>query len=564
MDSHNISVCVAPSIFHKLDRPSDVESSFQAIAFIEYLINNCGKLFGSDLFLLINAAKLMKKKDEQNITSSLSSFSSENLIAEPAPSLPKQIPPPPTTPTTTTTLNNEDKTKQNKPIKHKREIGRMLNLVSLKGRKSLSSNTGKLSNEKTNNNITTTPELETQVQQIENESKPAIIINSSIENLTNGEPTTTTTTTTGSKLRRRTSTNNSNDQDCFEFNNDDDEEEDEEEDYDENIFDFNENKNDDDDYEEECFSDLISHQYSRRKSNHKRNINSIKIKYKPNNLNNAVINKQHDLSSNTLSVDSGLSVPTATNSDPESEKSAKICDKNFEEKLKKEIDNYFVSNEYKNDDTLTINASQLTQNNNNNNLLKRQRRMLLLKIDSDETNTNNESTDNNFFEEIQFTYDPNSKPIAPIAPTNTNDNNNHVLIPYNTDTLPLHYHKNLEQDQENEIIINSFNNKKRIAPTVHDLINQSSVLTLSKLDNFDNLITSNMTLNKSTSTTTTTTTTDLKIKSKTNQNNKTLVKVDFLLNNLNKNNINNAINTGIGLVKMNEIDFFSLNDKPWL
>jgi len=498
MDSHNISVCVAPSIFHKLDRPSDVESSFQAIAFIEYLINNCGQLFGSDLFFLLNAAKLMKKKDEP-ITSSLSSFSSEkNLIAEPSLLLSKQQIHPPTTPTTTT--NTEDKTKQNKPIKHKREIGRMLNLVSLKGRKSLSSNTTKLNNEKPNN-ITTTPELETQVQQ--------------------------------------------NDE--------------EDEDYDENIFDFNENKNDDDDYEEEeeCFSDLISHQYSRRKSNHKRNINSIKIKYKPNNnLNNAVINKQHDLSSNTLSVDSGLSVPTATNSDPESEKSAKICDS---EKLKKEIENYFVSNEYKNDDTLTINTSQLTQNNNNNNLLKRQRRMLALKIDSDETN-NNESTDN--FEEIQFTYDSNSKPIAPVAPnTNTNDNNNHVLIPYNTDTLPLHYHKNLEQDQENEIIINSFNNKKRIAPTVHDLINQSSVLTLSKLDNFDNLITSNMTLNKSTSTTTTTTT-DLKIKSKTN--NKTLVKIDFLLNNLNKNNINNAINTGIGLVKMNEIDFFSRNDKPWV
>jgi hypothetical protein len=550
MDSHNISVCVAPSIFHKLDRPSDVESSFQAIAFIEYLINNCGQLFGSDLFFLLNAAKLMKKKDEP-ITSSLSSFSSEkNLIAEPSLLLSKQQIHPPTTPTTTT--NTEDKTKQNKPIKHKREIGRMLNLVSLKGRKSLSSNTTKLNNEKPNN-ITTTPELETQVQQqIENESKHAILVNSSIENLTNDEPT-TTTTTTGSKLRRRTSTNNSNDRDCFEFNNDE-----EDEDYDENIFDFNENKNDDDDYEEEeeCFSDLISHQYSRRKSNHKRNINSIKIKYKPNNnLNNAVINKQHDLSSNTLSVDSGLSVPTATNSDPESEKSAKICDS---EKLKKEIENYFVSNEYKNDDTLTINTSQLTQNNNNNNnLLKRQRRMLALKIDSDETN-NNESTDN--FEEIQFTYDSNSKPIAPVAPnTNTNDNNNHVLIPYNTDTLPLHYHKNLEQDQENEIIINSFNNKKRIAPTVHDLINQSSVLTLSKLDNFDNLITSNMTLNKSTSTTTTT---DLKIKSKTN--NKTLVKIDFLLNNLNKNNINNAINTGIGLVKMNEIDFFSRNDKPWV
>lgn len=40
-------------------------------------------------------------------------------------------------------------------------------------------------------------------------------------------------------------------------------------------------------------------------------------------MNNLVINK-HDLSSNTLSVDSGLSVPTATNSDPESEKSTNV------------------------------------------------------------------------------------------------------------------------------------------------------------------------------------------------------------------------------------------------
>lgn len=28
MDTHNLSVCIAPSIFHKLDRPNDVESSF--------------------------------------------------------------------------------------------------------------------------------------------------------------------------------------------------------------------------------------------------------------------------------------------------------------------------------------------------------------------------------------------------------------------------------------------------------------------------------------------------------------------------------------------------------
>ena len=42
---HNIAVCVAPSIFHKLDRTHDVESSFRTIAFIEHLIENTSTLF---------------------------------------------------------------------------------------------------------------------------------------------------------------------------------------------------------------------------------------------------------------------------------------------------------------------------------------------------------------------------------------------------------------------------------------------------------------------------------------------------------------------------------------
>lgn len=45
MDVHNISVCVAPSIFHKLDRPNDLESSFRTIAFIEYMIENVTSIF---------------------------------------------------------------------------------------------------------------------------------------------------------------------------------------------------------------------------------------------------------------------------------------------------------------------------------------------------------------------------------------------------------------------------------------------------------------------------------------------------------------------------------------
>lgn len=53
MDAHNISVCVAPSMFHKLDRPNDVESSFKAIAFVEFLINNTEALFGADTMSLL-------------------------------------------------------------------------------------------------------------------------------------------------------------------------------------------------------------------------------------------------------------------------------------------------------------------------------------------------------------------------------------------------------------------------------------------------------------------------------------------------------------------------------
>lgn len=55
MDAHNISVCVAPSMFHKLDRPNDVESSFKAIAFVEFLINNTEALFGADTMSLLKS-----------------------------------------------------------------------------------------------------------------------------------------------------------------------------------------------------------------------------------------------------------------------------------------------------------------------------------------------------------------------------------------------------------------------------------------------------------------------------------------------------------------------------
>lgn len=61
MDAHNISVCVAPSMFHKLDRPNDVESSFKAIAFVEFLINNTEALFGAETMTLLKSVMVEPK-----------------------------------------------------------------------------------------------------------------------------------------------------------------------------------------------------------------------------------------------------------------------------------------------------------------------------------------------------------------------------------------------------------------------------------------------------------------------------------------------------------------------
>ena len=100
MDSHNISVCVAPSIFHKLDRPSDVESSFQAIAFVKYLIDNSESLFGSDVSTLLTNTGQSRPFDVDD---------ESNQELKPTASTKKH---------------------KSSMIIHKREIGRMLNLVA--------------------------------------------------------------------------------------------------------------------------------------------------------------------------------------------------------------------------------------------------------------------------------------------------------------------------------------------------------------------------------------------------------------------------------------------------
>jgi len=123
-------------------------------------------------------------------------------------------------------------------------------------------------------------------------------------------------------------------------------------------------------------------------------------------VNNLVINK-HDLSSNTLSVDSGLSVPTATNSDPESEKSTNFvsrcsqavavseCGKDSGElldasRLKLELERHHQLAEYSSFGSDLAGDKQPT-------LLKRQRRMLFL----NSTNANTEKMLNNLASNCQ-------------------------------------------------------------------------------------------------------------------------------------------------------------------
>lgn len=115
-----------------------------------------------------------------------------------------------------------------------------------------------------------------------------------------------------------------------------------------------------------------------------------------------MVNK-HDLSSNTLSVDSGLSVPTATNSDPESEKSTHLNipsiqlvksnesvakDELDTSKLKIELEKHQKSRDYYHGDELGNESDKQVP------YLKRQRRMIVLNSTNDKQMTYNYSTNN--------------------------------------------------------------------------------------------------------------------------------------------------------------------------
>ena len=159
MDAHNLAVCVAPSIFHKLDhtRPNDVESSLQTITFVEYLIDNCELVFGSDTFQLIKGAEvyLLAKRQEskqqqqqlqlqQQPPAVIVTSSSTNDLTEKTINAPVAVAAAAAATNAIVTDSNAaiggSKKLKKSATTHKRsggEFGRMLNLVSLKGKKSV-------------------------------------------------------------------------------------------------------------------------------------------------------------------------------------------------------------------------------------------------------------------------------------------------------------------------------------------------------------------------------------------------------------------------------------------
>ncbi len=109
MDAHNISVCVAPSLFHKLDRPNDVETSLQTISFVRLLIENIETLFGKPTIVLLKAAadSLSKNNNNNNNNSnsgiqSIVDYQHKQHLASTTASIASSV----LTATTTTTVNS--------------------------------------------------------------------------------------------------------------------------------------------------------------------------------------------------------------------------------------------------------------------------------------------------------------------------------------------------------------------------------------------------------------------------------------------------------------------------
>lgn len=523
MDSHNLSVCVAPSIFHKLDRPSDVESSFQAIAFIKHLIDNCETVFGKETMYLLGHNPV-----EVDIYSEMSvhDVDSEEMGAA-----------------------KQRKGTKSKIIHHK-EIGRMLNFA-LKGKKSskskskaMSSSVGTVTQSSDADGVKSA--LSTALVNV----IPTVVLSSPPNKIAQDDDETLAekvedpeagfdkiSLNKNKEIRRRTSTNNSDQK--AEFNTmlvvndeepemEDDEAEDEDDHGTNQSFNSDEENDDisdqedyytyNDDIVEISNEDGITLDYGMSKSmsaksrykqhgnSSKRSKNLEKANANTNNasnncvhsntdsnnetslsVNNLVLNNKHDLSSNTLSVDSGLSVPTATNSDPESEKSTNVVhipstvkeDSNLDaSRLKQELEKHQQSADYccQSD----MDKSQVTAPLH----LKRQKRMMFLNTNTDsssnstttDTDTNkNNATSSPAPSESEMTsmkstttqntdsfgtYNKSrrisSDKIAPLAPVLQQQEVS--LIPYNDNTLeiPETYKKLVKSHSQNR--------NKRLAP----------------------------------------------------------------------------------------------------
>ena len=257
MDVHNISVCVAPSIFHKIDKPSDVETNFKSIAFVEFMIKNLVELFGADTLSLLS-------KEPPQIVIEINSDTSSQV-----------------------SKSNESICTKTKP---RRDLSKVLNLVNFKSKQSLIAQKSKIK------------AYECQKTQSIGDIND-LLSNSGSLLSSNSEP------------KQRASTAFTSNENVFASSNQ------------EFIFDedvssvYEASTDDDDDDEEEDDDEDIVCETKKTQLFTKRNL--FKIKSNSKNFQKSKTNK-HDVSSNTLSVDSGLSVPTTTNSDPESEKSASL------------------------------------------------------------------------------------------------------------------------------------------------------------------------------------------------------------------------------------------------
>ncbi|CAF0901665.1 unnamed protein product, partial [Brachionus calyciflorus] len=575
MDIHNISVCVAPSIFHKLDRPNDVESSFKTIAFVEYLIDNTAYLFGNDTLDLFN-------KEERLSDFSLSN--SQNNQLKKIPNIFIEIN---SDSSSQISKSNESIYNQSQKINSKRDITKILNLVTLKSKKSLvgSKNKSKENYTKPNGSIFSKNNLDSQTNlsksimttslniEANNQSQLSTqLINDanyimtqitnreffsqklsckSESNDSNHDILNNTNSLLSShsgieskssdlkfsnqtnEKRRRTSTNTSNDY-CYtnkSQNNFDDvkidnfifedilNEHSEELDIDDGVHEDDDDDNDDidDDYntsDGDVYDDeenveihdenkidkkfvtkqktkiVKKHNIFKIKSNskhinkgiNKTNLFSNNSNFKLANLNvlNNIIDKniktknnKHDLSLNTLSVDSGLSVRTTANSDHESEKPTNYPTKAEEIKINEIFD--------RNDNGVSFKYNDLNQN-----YLKRQKRMLALNTEKlfEKSSQKKRAPVLGIKQQLSDSdvyYDLTRNTFEKTNQDNHNDKSNNELNHFNRNSTKRYSTKSIAPLAPNYIILHE--NKYQLSHEINDILTDEKIMFSLENDN---------------------------------------------------------------------------------